>query len=146
MPLGLYLVLQVKWGLSGHRLTYGGENTMATAALVEVELDPEIERDAAKCVVAFQKVEDLAGSFQHVAIDGKLTKKEYAYWEKTVRQAYRKWLGLAKKHHDLDPRSDLAIAIEQCEAIIDSWKVISIHLADGMIGRGNPNPERYGDY
>ena len=108
---------------------------MAMAALMEVELDPEIERDASKCVVAFQKVEDFAGTFQQIAIDGKLTKKEYSHWEKKVRQLYKTWLGFALKHHDLDPRSELAIAIEQCKAIIDSWKVLSISAeGDGWPG------------
>ena len=116
---------------------------MATAALMELELDPEIERDAAKCVIAFQKVEAFAASFQQLAITKKLTKKESAYWEAKVRQAYKDWLGFAQEHHDLDPRSELAIAREQCLAIIDSWKVISIHVPKGIIGRGNPNPERY---
>ena len=119
---------------------------MATAALMDVELDPEIEHDAEKGVVAFQKVEEVAVAFQQLAIDGKLTKTQIAHWEKKVQQLYKGWLVLARKHHGLDPRSELAIAIEQCEAIIDSWRVVSIDVPPGLVGRGNPNPERYGDY
>ena len=93
-------------------------------------------------MIAFQKVEAFAASFQQLAITKKLTKKEYAYWEAKVRQAYKDWLGFAQEHHDLDPRSELAIATEQCLAIIDSWKVVSIFVPKGLIGRGNPTPPR----
>ena len=93
-------------------------------------------RDAANAYrIAFQKVEVVCRLLSRLAISEETHEEEYAYSEAKVRQAYKDWLGFAPGTPRPRPRSELAIATEQCLAIIDSWKVVSIFVPKGLIGQ-----------